>query len=736
MFLDSKDKEWLLRALNVKGEEYEFKNDNDILEIINENGNPEEYYLADFREKDDGFSSFRRNIEQYSENYNIEIRPLMIFKSWEKEQMLFKKELEKVDAKGKRDINSLIAIARSVYYNKNDNISLELEECGINYLEYKVSNKESKESKGLIFNLSLQELYQLYNRTGISLFKDNVRIGIPGTKSSTLRNNFKTTFLLGLYNLNENKKLKSNEKIKDYLINSNGSENFEGYQTAIENFWFHHNGITVYSEDSFHIEEDKITFNPLKVSVINGAQTLTHCFSIIKEISNDLKNDDDFNMIVKEMMSNIKIKTIFIEADSKVKRSVTLGLNTQIPVTIEDIKTNTKDVEEINKILEQKNKKICRQGEDTFNGGIYLLDFVKSYLIFKNRPGEARNLQKNKIETYLTQFLSNGNDIVDDFLKNLDTFEYIDKWWRKRKKPENINEKDYKGLGSNGKYYFKSYCKGIYNDAEDENDKEAYFQGIYEYFINTFIKLQPNIDSNELKKDTLFELYLESLISSENDDDKIGDLQNSLGEFVVKFEEYKKSNGSKSNRSMFIKSQLEKKGIEIGFRTINLICKSENQYKLKEALPLPGQTFSQLYEINNYPGVYDEQDKLVRFEDSKFYKEIHREFYLFVFIQDESSGNTKKIELISDFTLSRLSKRAKNVYEKTVNAFQEGNVNLFVKQSDDLCFHIRPKAKDVKDTFTFTDGSQQVKRTFWVNKECLLELINDKLNMKKIAELV
>ncbi|MFP3468095.1 hypothetical protein, partial [Leifsonia sp. SIMBA_070] len=83
-----------------------------------------------FREKDDGFSSFRRNIEQYSENYNIEIRPLMIFKSWEKEQMLFKKELEKVDAKGKRDINSLIAIARSVYYNKNDNISLELEECG------------------------------------------------------------------------------------------------------------------------------------------------------------------------------------------------------------------------------------------------------------------------------------------------------------------------------------------------------------------------------------------------------------------------------------------------------------------------------------------------------------------------------------------------------------------------------------------------------------------------------
>ena len=326
MFLDSKDKDWLLRALGVKEEEYEFKNDNDILEIINENGNPEEYYLADFRKKDDGFSSFKRNIEQYSETSNIEIRPLMIFESWKKEQVLLDKELEKVDAKGKREINSVFASARSVYYNKEDEIALELEECGINYLEYKVLNKECKESKGLIFNISLQELYKLYNRTGISLFKDNVRIGISGNKSSSLRNNFKTTFLLGLYSLNENKNLKSKSEIKDYLIDSNGSEDFEGYQTAIENFWFHHNGITVYSEDSFHIEEDKIIFDPLKVSVINGAQTLTHCFSIIKEIGNDLEKNDEFKKLVKEMMCNIKIKTIFIEADSKVKRSVTLGL--------------------------------------------------------------------------------------------------------------------------------------------------------------------------------------------------------------------------------------------------------------------------------------------------------------------------------------------------------------------------------------------------------------------------
>lgn len=742
MFLDSEDKDWLFRALDVKEKVYEFKNDYNTLEIVNENGDPDEYYLADFRENNISFDDFKQNIEQYSQTSNIEIKPLMIFKSWEQEQEFLDKELGKVNANGKREINNFLASVKSVYYYKEGEISLELEDDGINYLEYKVSNKEHKESKGVIFNLTLQELYKLYNRTGVSLFRDNVRIGISGSKSSSLRNNFMITFLLGLYKLYENKKIVSENEIKDYLIDRNGSEDFDGYQTAMENFWFHHNGITIYTEDSFQIEEDKITFNPLTVSVINGAQTLTHCFSIIREIRNDLKENTDFEELVKEMMCNIKIKTIFIEADSQMKRSVTLGLNTQIPVNVEDIITNSPEVDKINNILKQKNKKICRQGEDTENGGFYLLDFVKAYLVFKDKPGEARNLHKSKINDYLNEiweFLSVDNNNQGEFLKDIDTFEYIDKWWRKRKKPTNVRETDYKGLASNGKYYFKSFCKGIYNDAEDGNDKEEYFQGIYEYFINTFIKLQPSIDSNELKKDTLFEKYLESLKNSIKDDNKIKDLHNFLNDFEKKFEGNKDSNSSKASRSMFIKSELEERGIDIKFRTVNLKYDNENKFKLNEPFSFPSQTFRQLYEINSYPDVYDDDDKLVSYEDSEFNKEIHREFYLFVFIED-FKGSLKNIELISNFSFVTLSEDAKKVYEKTVEAFKKGDVNLFVKQSEDLCFHIRPKAKDRKDTFLFTDGSQQVKRTFWVNKDCVLKLIENKLknrtNIEKTVELV
>ncbi|MGR5979473.1 hypothetical protein ACT7DJ_19825 [Bacillus cereus] len=80
-------------------------------------------------------------------------------------------------------------------------------------------------------------------------------------------------------------------------------------------------------------------------------------------------------------------------------------------------------------------------------------------------------------------------------------FEHIDKWWRKRQKHEDVSENSYKGLASNGKFYFKSYSKDIYNDAEDENDKDEYLQEIYDQFVKNFIQLtSEEITSNLLKK--------------------------------------------------------------------------------------------------------------------------------------------------------------------------------------------------------------------------------------------
>lgn len=713
-----------------------------ILEIINDNGDIVEYYVDDFRKENKDKVTFKKFWEGYEQKKNLEIQPLMVFESWEEEQDFrdnvvaeAKSGVEK--RKIKKDLESL----KTCYLIQDNEIELFLEEEGINYLEYKGVNTENESGIGLVYNMSLKELYKLYNQTGSELFKDNVRLGISGSQANRLRDNFKTKFLLGLYGLNnsDDKDSELKEKVNEYLKENNGSDNFNGYQNALGNFWFHHNGITIYSSEKFRVAEDKIIFNPLNVSVINGAQTLTHCTDIVRTIKKDLKNrlgqdnlkaNNFINQLMDELKQSVKIKTIFIAVNSKLKRSITLGLNTQIPVKIEDIETKTELVDQINMKLEKKNKKICRNGEERSYGGFLLPDFVKAYLLFRDKPGTARNLNKNKLEEYLKEideFLDKDVESVDDFFRNMDVFDYVDKWWRKREKPEMVPEENYAGLSSNGKFYFKSYCKDVYNDAEDENNKEEYFQGIYESFVDTFIELAAPrvIDSNMLKKDDLYKSYQESSRILEEGTDKAIELFKEPLELVNKYEMYREHNKSKSNRSMFIKKELEEQGIKIEFRTINVTVKdTEESFSLKESFALPSKTFSQFYEVDNYPKIYDDEkvDEIFSFETSYLKKEIEKEFFLFIFIEN-LVGKLIGIQVIPNFNFSNLFLKAKEVYDDTIDKFKAGNADGFVKASDNKGLHIRPKAKDANDTFTFTDDSQQIKRTFWVNRETVLQII-------------
>ncbi|PFX50815.1 DNA mismatch repair protein MutH [Bacillus wiedmannii] len=742
MILRDEDMQKIYRILGdtgLEGRSVDLKSE--ILEVINDNGDIVEYHVGDFRKNSKDNVTFKEFWEGYEQKKNLEIQPLMIFESWEEEQD-FRDQVVAEAKSGieKRKLRKDLESLKTCYLIRDSEVEIFLEEDGVNYLEYEVASKEIEGGLGLVYNISLRELYKLYNQTGSELFKDNVRVGIVGSEANRLRNNFKTKFLSGLYGLNNSYNTDSifKEKVNEYLKENNGSENFDGYQNALENFWFHHNGITIYSPEKFKVKEDKIIFNPLNVSVINGAQTLTHCTDIVRTITKDLKSKlgednseviDFVNQLMDRLKQSVKIKTIFIAVNSKLKRSITLGLNTQIPVKIEDIETNTELVEKINKKLDKKNKKICRNGEDRSYGGFLLPDFVKSYLLFRDKPGTARNLNKNKLVDYLEEidkFLDEDVEMVDDFLSSMDIFNYIDKWWRKREKPETVSEEDYSGLSSNGKFYFKSYSKDVYNDAEDENDKEEYFQEIYESFVDTFIQLAPKIiDSNMLKKDDLYKIYQEKHKNLERDEDKAIEFFKKPSELAGKFETYKNNNKSKSNRSMFIKKELEEHGIKVDFRTINVIFKGKDEgFNLKESFALPSKTFSQFYETEDYPKIYDgaKDGEILSFEGSYLKKEIEREFLLCIFIED-LVGKLIGIHVIPKFSFSYLSHEAQVVYKDTVDKFKAGNAEEFVKASANKGLHIRPKAKDANDTFTFTDGSQQIKRTFWVNRETLLETI-------------
>nr|OTO69911.1 hypothetical protein A5866_002129 [Enterococcus sp. 12C11_DIV0727] len=156
--------------------------------------------------------------------------------------------------------------------------------------------------------------------------------------------------------------------------------------------------------------------------------------------------------------------------------------------------------------------------------------------------------------------------------------------------------------------------------------------------------------------------------------------------------------------------------------------------KVKESYPFPNSTFNELYQWDGYP----DDDRYKKFSDSKFLEELRKTYPVFIVFWEykatsEINGNLEEkkelvsgLEIIEDFSFMTFKKEAQKVYEETVEAFCMGKESLFPKISDDLKFHVRPKAVNAEDTFEFSNGDLLTKRTFWANSKTIEELINEK----------
>nr|WP_315527143.1 hypothetical protein [Carnobacterium maltaromaticum] len=700
-----------------------------ILEITNNEQTSIEYFIGDFRESKLGDSCIY--LEELAQ-LGIDTKPLLIFPQWEDEQIFLELELSNKDYTGKqkKETKILFERARIVYFSDTVEVSMSLEKEGVNYLEYETANVD-----GFIYNISLIELKKLYNITGKNLFKDNVRIGVSNPKAMRLKKEFENTFEIGLYHLF--KQNKSNliplEDIEDYL-NSKLISNYENKEHILDEFWFHHNGITIFSDANYKILGQQLSLSPYRVSVINGAQTLTHCFSLIREIKRDWikkfnnQNEDIIKKLVDELQKKITLKVIFLKGNIDLKQTITHGLNHQIPIDQEDIQANSDTVEKINKILSTVGMKICRDGEYIdHQNNFSLVEMLKNYLIYISKPGEARNMTKKDLEKKLLELLSfvseSSTEQLKDFSNTMSMFFLIDSWWKKRipiEETESTKISSIDGLNRNGKYYFKAYCKKliVLSDFETQTDYTSFFQFYFEKFLNTFINLSPNdiISSNTLKKDNLFEIFL---LESET---KTGEMYektkidiNELKKYMI---EHKESSTAKSNHSNLIKSYLrDSETNNILFRTITFLGENPTEY-----FPFSSNTFKEFYSMETYPECYSEDQLQFSYEDSYLKKAIEEKFNLFVITIDKDK-NIIDLELFEDISFIKYTEKAKIVFNKTLEAFKSGDADLFIKPSDQLSFHIRPKALNSQDTFAFTNGDQEIKRTFWANKETISDLI-------------
>lgn len=666
--------------------------------------------------------------------------PIMIFKNWEKEWDIRQSAYEKLTkANDRKLLMEYFEKKQSIYTETKEYIELDVDEDGQNYLEYApILNREEKRFLGRVYNITFSQLKDLFNITGKDLFSRNVRNGLGNNKTGNeIKQKFKEYIKLGAY-----AEWISDGNKDGYQIKAIFGIKEEWNLHIPETFWFYHNGITIYNfgEENINFSGRHIKFNPENVSVINGAQTITNYFEGVKELPAEFEEEvkefkeelqeisqntkellDFFNMYLKNVSAKISVKTIFIDGEEKFVQPITYGLNTQIPIIEADRIANSEDVMKINEKLKTGHMKIIKAGETVGLGiGFTVFEFAKKYLIIKRQPGSSKNMQRNKIKEIIEEAerkMQSNNKIIEELL----CINIIEEWWKDTQKERNeLYEEKYKDYLRYGKIYFEAY---VLCERTQELD-DSYLLILFEKYLNDFSKIELDVDMRTFKSDELFNKYNEGNNSKKLHKSKKVSFDESDYKEMVDYLNGKAGSHYAVQKTIMTYLNQTKRALEY-FRVIARSYNKKNESLVKEAFPFPTSTFSELYQNKT------EQNKYKSFDDSKFSDEVSKKVPVFVIDWDESEKGrvAKKIHYIPEFSLDKYKEKAREVYNKTVKAFRDGDESEFPKVSNHKGFHIRPKASNAQDTFEFTNGKQITKRTFWANKSTMNNLLNEYLNV-------
>jgi hypothetical protein len=670
------------------------------------------------------YQEIKAFLERYlTEESNNTLQIYISYDNWEQERNVVEtlKSKEKSGIKKNR-IENDFALFNSVYFSEVDNVTLEVEQEGINYLTSPSSGFATEEEiTGTVINCSFLELKKLYNVTGTELFKSNVRNGIIDNKS-LIRSVFSNYLSVD----------------SDYNIEIEDSETiqrefkYDDYDPTL--FWFSHNGITLFIDKSiagaYDFQNDSITINPKACSVINGAQTITNFFLVYSELRHDLQKKDYQDALdqLETLLSKIFVKLTIISGKGEYAPFITKGLNTQNPITQEDFVAISKEVIEINK-LARGYFYILKSGEVKRVGGLTPLQFVKQYFIVQSKPGSGKNFNKKDLEKQIKDFhkdLSHKSEEERrDVLEKMTLLTTIEDWWNKN----NAGKSTKKGVVENyGKNYFQSFVLDNYSSFIDNDDELA---SIFEKFKEL---LEPeDLNYNEFKKDDLYEKKLRGYFekntveaTSENnisDTDEQRKYEEKLCAFLSAIDKQR----------IHYRTEILKFNESENIMVDNPRIIRRNNGEVLENFHLPTRSFKELYEKLNIEEKLkkgDEdliEDDFPKFEKSTLYKELEKKYN--IIILDFEDNKLSKVVLKKDFDLQLLKKyesEVKQSYQKTIAAFIEGDKSSFPKANKDTKVHVRPKALRKDDSFMFTSGEMLTKRTFWVTRYYLNELLDEK----------
>lgn len=379
-----------------------------------------------------------------------------------------------------------------------------------------VQKQYPNDLKGYMLTANLYDIVQIYNQVGDILFKDNVRFGIG-------------------------EQLGVDKAIKDTL------------KTAPEYFWFRNNGITLLIEEPDTIlnsaceivlkqqNEEKIKF-----SVINGAQTITaaaeYFYTLQARIDEEKSKEGNKESTIKtefENAKNAKVILRIIQIQGKnipeEAKKISVALNRQKPIKMEDIAFTNYFVEKMNSFLET-NKigyTLAKRSEISYSYDEYsLIDFARARKACSGAPGEARNKDAAallKLSDKTVQRFTDTAIFIEEWYSSTDDKSnkiIFNKYYKPilfAMKVANIYENNYKNLIKhnsyydtvikNGKWYFVSFLVFALNgndtdyssfDFSTDNIKREEIISLIEefakYYCELFEENTPKINSNTFKK--------------------------------------------------------------------------------------------------------------------------------------------------------------------------------------------------------------------------------------------
>ena len=685
------------------------------------------------------YMSVKREIANSTEMNSFFV-PIFVFDDLDCETQQYEEAYKKIKtAEDRRNIKDIFEEKKSVYTRKGK-VSLEIDDEGINYLEYGKADTllEDINLEGYIYNISYYQLKKLFVISGKDLFRENIRYGLNKenfTKKKLVKN-FEKYLKVGIYNsirfagdsAEENEK---NIRIKAIL--ELDEESIAKYIPGI--FWFNHNGVTIFVSERINRSNSTVEFNSQSASIINGAQTMTNLYKTVNEIKKiviglcekELKDyiaerkpaDTTTACFVEQLLDDIcksiYLKTILIEGDKRYVKGISDGLNTQVPISEVDILASSEYVYAINELLASENIRIIKEGEAENRNQISVISFAKKYKIISGIPGTSKNLNKNTVEDILRE--AAANEKIPELAKKLRMVIDADEWWTRNRQDEIVKvESDEINICKYGRNYYESYVILRMPENTDEDTLSNLFvEFIRDAKLASREKIMP-----EFKKDELFKEITDIYLESQADQIKGEELGATIKTKLESLKEYLNENKENNySLSALITRFWESEKISLDeFRVIS-VKKTEEEYIPLEAYPFTSGTFSELYMNVDYSNPV----AVKSYEESLFAKEIKKEFAVFV-IEKNEEYRIINIFYIEKFSFAEYEDAAKSVYEKTVTAFKEGDEEGFVKASDGLKFHIRPKAKNADDTFEFSNGKEITKRTFWANKKLIKELLD------------